>query len=173
MPTSVPPKIALTNEERQTLERWAVEPNSTPAFALRCGIVLACSEGGTTTATATELRVRRATVARWRTRFIADRLNGLHDRPRPGGPRAITDEMVASVIIKTLKQTPPEATRWSTRSMAAATGMSQSAISRIWRTAGLKPHLLESVKLSLNTGVGECPDTPEPAPSITTGPPRK
>ncbi len=75
-------------------------------------------------------------------------LDGLHDEPRPGTPRSISDDDVEAVIVKTLEETPVDATHWSTRSMAKATGMSQSAVSRIWRAFGLKPHLVDTFKLS-------------------------
>lgn len=88
------------------------------------------------------------TVGKWRRRFLADRLEGLHDEPRPDAPRTISDEDVEAVIVKTLEETPVDATHWSTRSMAKATGMSQSAVSRIWRAFGLKPHLVDTFKLS-------------------------
>jgi transposase len=88
------------------------------------------------------------TVGKWRRRFLADRLEGLHDEPRPGTPRTISDDDVEAVIVKTLEETPVDATHWSTRSMAKATGMSQSAVSRIWRAFGLKPHLVDTFKLS-------------------------
>ena len=86
-------------------------------------------------------------MSKWRRRFIAKRLEGLHDEPRPGVPRSITDDHVEALIVATLEQTPTDATHWSTRSMAKATGMSQSAVSRIWRAFGLKPHLVDSFKL--------------------------
>jgi transposase/transcriptional regulator with XRE-family HTH domain len=88
------------------------------------------------------------TVGKWRGRFVSDRLDGLHDEPRPGGPRSIGDDDVERVIVKTLEETPPDATHWSTRSIAQAAGMSQSAVSRIWRAFGLKPHLVDTFKLS-------------------------
>ncbi len=88
------------------------------------------------------------TVGKWRSRFARLRLDGLDDEPRPGSARSITDEDVERVIVKTLEETPADATHWSTRSMARATGMSQSAVSRIWRAFALKPHLAESFKLS-------------------------
>jgi transposase len=97
---------------------------------------------------AERLGVNQATVRKWRTRFIARRLEGLSDEPRPGAPRTITDDDVERVIVKTLEETPPDATHWSTRSMAKATGMSQSTVSRIWRAFGLKPHQTETFKLS-------------------------
>jgi transposase len=79
---------------------------------------------------------------------MAQRLEGLHDEPRPGAPRSIGDDDVEMLIVKTLEETPADATHWSTRSMANATGMSQSAVSRIWRAFGLKPHLVDTFKLS-------------------------
>jgi hypothetical protein len=72
----------------------------------------------------------------------------LHDEPRPGKPRQISDGDVERVIVKTLEEQPRGATHWSTRSMAAATGMSQTAVSRIWRAFALKPHQTETFKLS-------------------------
>jgi transposase len=140
--------VVLTDDERETLERWARRPKSAQALALRCRIVLACAQGGTDVAVAQRLGISRVTVGKWRRRFIAGRLDGLHDEPRPGAPRSIGDDDVERVIVKTLEETPPDATHWSTRSLANATGMSQSAVSRIWRAFGLKPHQAESFKLS-------------------------
>jgi transposase len=140
--------VILSDDERETLQRWARRPNSAQALAVRCRVVLACAEGGSNAEIARRLGLSRTTVRKWRTRFVADRLEGLHDEPRPGAPRAIGDDDVERVIVKTLEETPTDATHWSTRSMAAATGMSQSAVSRIWRAFGLKPHLTETFKLS-------------------------
>lgn len=141
-------ELVLSDVERETLERWARRPKSAQALALRCRIVLACAEGGTNTAIAGRLGVTRATVGKWRRRFIDQRLDGLHDEPRPGAPRTVTDADVERVIAATLETKPDDATHWSTRSMADATGMSQSAVSRIWRAFGLKPHLVDEFKLS-------------------------
>jgi transposase len=140
--------LVLSGEERETLERWARRPKSAQALALRCRIVLAAAEGETNTAIAAGLGCSSSTVGKWRSRFAERRLDGLHDEPRPGKPRAISDRDVERVIVKTLEETPLDATQWSTRSLAKATGMSQSAISRIWRAFGLKPHLSEHFKLS-------------------------
>lgn len=148
MPVPTAPVVVLTDEERETLQRWAARPSSAQALALRCRIVLACAQGETNTIVADQLGISRSTVRKWRTRFVADRLDGLTDEPRPGAPRRITDGAVENVIVKTLEETPRDATHWSTRSMATATGMSQSAVSRIWRAFGLKPHLVEGFKLS-------------------------
>jgi transposase len=140
--------LVLSDDERTTLERWARRPKSAQALALRCRIVLSCATGASNSAVARDLGVGRGMVTKWRARFLTDRLEGLHDEPRPGAPRTIGDDDVKALIVNTLEQTPAEATHWSTRSMAKATGMSQSAVSRIWRAFGLKPHLVETFKLS-------------------------
>ena len=141
-------EVVLADEEREVLERWARRPKSSQALALRCRIVLAAAAGKSNLEIAAELGCNRLTVGRWRSRFAERRLDGLHDEPRPGKPRSITDDDVERVIVKTLEEQPVGATHWSTRSMAAATGMSQSAVSRIWRAFALKPHQSESFKLS-------------------------
>jgi transposase len=149
MPSPKLEPLLLSAEERQVLEGWARRRKMSQALALRSRIVLASADGGSVTAVAADLGVSRDTVRKWRGRFQASRLEGLGDDPRPGAPRKISDEQVELVITKTLEERGPgEDTRWSTRSMAAAAGMSQSAISRIWRAFGLKPHLVETWKLS-------------------------
>jgi len=140
--------LLLSDEERLTLERLANRRKSAQAIALRARIVLSCATGKTNREVARELRVSETTVGKWRSRFVARRLNGLFDEPRPGHPRTITDEKVEAVIIKTLEEKPKDATHWSTRSMAKAMGMSQTSISLIWRAFGLQPHRAESFKLS-------------------------
>jgi transposase len=141
-------EVVLRGGEREVLERWARRPTSAQALALRCRIVLAAAEGRPSKEIAAELGCNADTVGRWRGRFARHGLDGLHDEPRPGKPRTISDEDVERVIVKTLEEQPANATHWSTRSMAAASGMSQSAISRIWRAFGLKPHQTEAFKLS-------------------------
>ncbi|PZG74823.1 IS630 family transposase [Streptomyces sp. NTH33] len=140
--------VVLTDDERETLQRWARRRTSSQALALRCRIVLACGDGASNTQIGKDLGVHPVTVAKWRKRFAADRLEGLVDEPRPGAPRTVTDARVEDVIVQTLESTPAGATHWSTRSMARATGLSQSTISRIWRTFGLKPHMVDTFKLS-------------------------
>jgi transposase len=141
--------LVLTEGERKTLERWARRRTNAQALALRARVVLACAEGATNVAVAERLGVWPQTVAKWRGRFVRERLEGLADEPRPGRPRTIADEQVEAVIVKALEQPPPDHdSHWSTRSMARTTGLSQTAISRIWRAFGLKPHLEQTWKLS-------------------------
>ena len=142
------PELALTQDERATLTRWARRATSGQALALRCRIVLACAEGASNAEVAARLGISRPTVTKWRSRFVARRLQGLADEPRPGAARTITDEQVEQVLVTTLEIAPTDATHWSTRLLARQLGMSQSAISRIWRAFGLKPHLVDTFKLS-------------------------
>lgn len=140
--------IVLTAEETEVLERWARRPTTAQALAQRARIILSCAAGTANEAIARRLHVTRQTVGRWRARFVTQRLDGLLDEPRPGAPRKISDADVERVITRTLESTPPDATHWSTRSMAKAAGLSQSAISRIWRAFALQPHRTETFKLS-------------------------
>lgn len=141
-------ELVLTDEERETLTRWARRPKSSQQLALRSRIVLACGQGLANTDVSRQLRVSMPTVGKWRKRFLAKRLDGLLDEPRPGAPRTISDAQVEAVITRTLESKPAQATHWSTRSMAEASGLSQTAISRIWRAFGLQPHRTETFKLS-------------------------
>jgi transposase len=143
------PPLVLAEEERRVLLQWARRAKTAQALALRSKIVLACAEGMSNKEVAARLAVTRQMVGKWRARFVAARLEGLCDEPRPGQPRKITDEKVEEVIVKTLEEAPPGGdTHWSTRSMARATGLNQTAVSRIWRAFGLKPHREETWKLS-------------------------
>ncbi|MGC0407450.1 transposase [Streptomyces sp. SAI-163] len=117
-------------------------------MALRCRIVLACATGATNREVARQVGAEEHTVGKWRARFVRDRLPGLVDLPRPGGPRTVSDEQVAVVVRRTLESTPKNATHWSTRAMAKEMGLSQSTVSRIWRAFGLQPHRTETFKLS-------------------------
>src|SRR5687768_9287281 len=139
MPSSLLAPVELTDEERARLESWTRRRTSAQALALRSRIVLLAAEGLNNTEIAGQLGVHRNMVAKWRSRFLQYRLDGLVDEPRPGRPRTITDDKVEEVIIKTLETTPKDATHWSTRSMAREVGLTQSAVLRIWKAFGLQP----------------------------------
>jgi len=148
MPSSVLAPLDLTDDERAQLEAWTRRRTSAQALALRSRIVLLAAAGRNNSEIAGELGVHRNMVAKWRSRFLEHRLDGLCDEPRPGQPRKITDEQVEEVIVKTLESTPKDATHWSTRSMAREVGLNQSAVHRIWKAFGLAPHRRETWKLS-------------------------
>ena len=171
-----PAPLVLTDGERARLAAWAGDPSAGP-LAQRARIVLACADGppaGRPVArVAAELGLSRDTVRKWRSRFLAMRLAGLRDAPRPGAPRTITDEQMAGVIARLLLEAPPASRRrWSTRLMAAETGMSQSAVSRIWRQAGLSdPGRLDLTRIGDNDRMGSMqagfqPHDPAPEPPV-------
>src|SRR5215470_6033533 len=140
--------IELTEEERAKLQEWARRPKTAQRLALRARIVLGCADGLENRQVARQLHVADQTICKWRERFRTARWEGLVDEPRPGTPRKITDAQVEALITRTLETAPEQNTHWSTRTMAQATGMSQSAVSRIWRAFALQPHRTETFKLS-------------------------
>jgi len=148
MPNPVAVEIVLSEVEREQLGSWTRRRTSAQALAQRSRIVLLSADGLTNTEIAQRLGVGRPMVTKWRSRFAADRLDGLVDEPRPGQPRTVSDAQVEEVITKTLESTPKDATHWSTRSMAADVGLTQSAVHRIWRAFGLQPHRQDVWKLS-------------------------
>jgi transposase len=148
MPSPVAAAVALSDEERAVLMSWSRRLKTANGLAVRSRIVLAAADGLGNTAIAHELGIAVSSARKWRSRFVAQRLEGLTDEPRPGRPRTVTDEQVEAVITRTLETAPADATHWSTRSLAAQLGLSQSAVARIWRAFGLQPHRQDAWKLS-------------------------
>jgi transposase len=142
------PEVVLSESERSELKALAGRRKTAQAMAMRARIVLACAEGLQSKQVAARLRVDEATVGKWRRRFAERRLDGLSDEPRSGTPRTVGDARVEAVIVKTLESVPANATHWSSRGMAKASGLSVSTVQRIWRAFGLQPHRIESFKLS-------------------------
>src|SRR5258708_5023870 len=141
-------QIKLSAPEREQLQAWARRRTTAQALALRSRIVLECAAGAANQDVATRLECTPQTVSKWRNRFAGLRLDGLLDAPRPGAPRTLDDARIDAVIAMTLEQRSLNATHWSTRTMARASGLSQTAVSRIWRAFGLQPHRQETFKLS-------------------------
>ena len=145
--------VELTKEERTVLTKWS-RGRSTPArLVLRAKIVLAAAEGMLSKDIAVRLDCKRETVARWRNRFAeqdaGERLASLEqDAPRPGHPPVARLQHEAEIIRKTTQEMPPDATHWSTRSMAKAVGCSKATVQRVWRDNGLQPHRVKTFKLS-------------------------
>lgn len=141
--------LVLTDHERSVLLGWVRRATSPKRLVQRAEIVLAYADTGVVASVARQTGVSAMTVTKWRDRFLADRLDGLDDAPRSGQPRKLTDEQINALITRTLQDAPPNGdTHWSTRSMATDQGLNQTQVSRIWRAFGLKPHLVDSWKLS-------------------------
>jgi transposase len=133
------PELVLTADERATLQHRLDDAESSSDARLRAGIVLACADGKSNVEVAVGLAIHRMTVAKWRTRFLERRLEGLQDEARPGRPRLLSEDQVADVVTATIAELPP-ASNWSQGTMARRFGLSPSTVGRIWRTYGLAPH---------------------------------
>ena len=140
-------ELVLSDEERWELTSLAARRNTAQALALRARIVLLCASGAENQQVAAELRSTKPRSASggdvsW------SAIDGLRDEPRSGAPRTVADARIEAVIVRTLESQPPDATHWSLRGMARASGLSVSTVQRIWRAFGLQPHRLETFKLS-------------------------
>ena len=141
-------RLVVAPSERDTLERWTRRRKTAQALALRARIILRCATGRTNLVVAQELGVTHQTVGKWRARFVERRLDGLLDEPRPGTPRRLSDAKIEAIVVKTLESTPRDATQWSVRTMAKASGIGATSVHRIWRAFALQPHRAETFKLS-------------------------
>lgn len=130
------PPLKITPAEREALDRWAKGHDR--RLALRAAAILASADGVSNKDVAARCAMTKQTVGKWRARFRTRRLQGLYDEPRPGAPRRISDAQVANVVRLTGERA-PNGLPWTTRSMAQAVGLTQTAISRIWRTHGVRP----------------------------------
>jgi len=140
--------VVVTDEDRVVLERWSKRPKTPMSVAQRARIVLLAADGLNNNTVAERVGVNQATVVKWRKRYLAGGVDGLVDEPRPGAPRKITDAAVEEVVVRTLEETPIDATHWSTRDLAKRVGMSASSVGRIWQAFGLRPWQTDTFKLS-------------------------
>jgi transposase len=145
----IAPKISLTDEQRAELARYARGRKVSVRLSQRAKMVLLAEEGRQNKEIALTLATAAPTVARWRLRFLQRGIAGIEkDAPRPGRKPTLSPATVQAIIRKTTQESPPQATHWSTRTMAKATGVSAASVRRIWRRHGLKPHRTKSFKLS-------------------------
>jgi transposase len=140
--------LTLSESERDELRSITRSRSMPQSLAIRARIVLLSAEGESNTDIAHRLGLSKPTVGIWRKRYRTQRIAGLYDEPRPGGPRSIRDEQVATLLRKTLKTRPKDGTHWSCRSIAAETKLSKSTVQRIWKAFGLQPHRQKHFKLS-------------------------
>jgi transposase len=141
--------VILNPEQRKILEQHSRARSLPARIVERARIVLRAAGGLQDRQIAAELKITPEKAARWRKRFLEGGLSGLEkDAPRPGRARTITDATVRRIITKTTQEKPKNATHWSTRTMAAAVGLSEASVRRIWHAHGLKPHLVRTFKIS-------------------------
>jgi len=140
--------LILDPADREKLTLLARRPKTAQRVAMRSKIVLRAAEGFSNQQIALQLGISGATVGKWRERYRLRGMEGLSDEPRPGAPRRIGDAEVEAAVTRTLESLPAAATHWSTRSLAAEVGLSQTAVVRIWHSFGLQPHRSETFKLS-------------------------
>src|SRR5215470_5573884 len=141
-------ELVVSEEQKIALRELIKQPRSSRSLAFRARIVLECAGGQNNASVAAKLRTTGFTVGMWRNRFIAGGIAALGDEVRPGAPRQIGDDRIERAVRLTLEEAPQGATHWSSRALAARTGMSQSTVSRIWRAFGLRPHRSETFQLS-------------------------
>jgi transposase len=154
MRTAAP--IELSSEQRAALERLARQRSVSARLVERARIVLRAANGEQNKQIAMQMGIMPEKAARWRNRFLEGGIAALEkDAPRPGRTRIISDRAVNKVVAMTLRQKPANATHWSTRTMAAAAGISEASVRRIWHAHGLKPHLVRTFKLSRDPNFAE------------------
>lgn len=142
-------EIVLDEHEQATLEKWAKGRVTAARLVVRAKIVLLAAQGLENRAIAARLNVGRDTVATWRQRFFSQRLAGIvQDAPRGGRKPTVRDDVSARIVEWTTQKTPEEGTHWSTRTLAQALGVSRSMVQRVWKAHHLKPHLMETFKVS-------------------------
>ncbi|WP_239629234.1 helix-turn-helix domain-containing protein [Bradyrhizobium sp. I71] len=139
--------LILSDDEFAELQSLTMRRKTAQALALRARFVLACAEGGQNNEVAAKLGLERRTVGKWRQRFVKQRVAGC-TTSRVRGAAHHDDVRIEAVIVRTLESCPENATHWSSRSMAKASGLSVSTVQRIWRAFGLQPHRLATFKLS-------------------------
>jgi transposase len=145
----IAPHVVLTSDQRAKLEAYVRGRRMPARLVQRAKIVLLAANGKQNLEIAHLLSLVPRTAARWRSRFLRDGIAGLeHDAPRPGRTPSISPQLVRMVITKTTQEKPPHATHWSTRTMAVEAGISEASVRRIWHSHGLKPHRVETFKLS-------------------------
>jgi len=142
------PPVVLTPKVCRELEAWSRSRSHPHGLVRRAQIILMAAQGLNNKTIGRRVGLSGSMVGMWRKRFLAQGLAGLYDEPRPGGPRSISDQQVATLIRKTLKTKPVDGTHWSCRSIAAETKLSKSTVHRVWRAFGIQPHRQKHFKLS-------------------------
>lgn len=149
MRTGRPKKpIILSDQEHEQLTSIVRSRSLPHGLVTRAQIVLMAAEGVTSNEIAKKVALSSQSVCKWRQRYLQQGILGLHDELRPGRPRSVSDEQVATLIRKTLNTKPKKGTHWTIRSMAKETELSRPTVHRVWKAFGLQPHRQRHFKLS-------------------------
>jgi len=140
--------LTVSPAEREELLALTRSRSMPQSLATRARIVLLAADGESNTSIAERLALSLPTVGIWRKRYLQQQIQGLYDEPRPGGPRSISDEQIATLLRKTLKTKPKDGTHWTCRSIAAEAKLSKSTVQRVWKAFGLQPHRQKHFKIS-------------------------
>ncbi len=140
--------IVMDATTRQQVEAFAHSRSLPHALVVRANVILMACDGMKSIDIAEKVGLSRVSVGKWRSRFIEEGLSGLYDELRPGRPRKIEEERIATLIAKTLHSTPRGQTQWSCRTMSEAVGLSKSTVQRVWDAFGVQPHRQRAFKLS-------------------------
>lgn len=133
----VAPAIQLDDEERRTLESWSDQFDRSRRRALRARIVLLAAEGETNLGIADRLGIDRRVAGRWRRRFVTGRLAGIEREAPRRGTTPAQDRLTRRILETTLTVPPPSGRYWTTRTLAAALGVSRSRVHRVWSQRGI------------------------------------
>lgn len=142
-------KLVLSEAEREQLQAMVRGSKTSQALGLRARIVLASAEARSNDDIARQLKITPQTVGKWRSRFIEKRLAGLTDEPRPGPPRKLSDAAVSVLLTSVLAVGGAGTRRWTSRTLAASLGVSQSTVSRVLRGMGVRLHVPDPYRESL------------------------
>ena len=140
--------LTLLPSEQDQLTSLIRARSMPQALVTRAQIILLAAAGRSNTAIAGQLGLSKPTVGLWRQRYLAQRVQGLYDELRPGGPRTLGDEQIATLLRRTLKTKPKDGTHWTCRALAAETKLSKSTVHRVWTAFGIQPHRQKRFKLS-------------------------
>jgi len=140
--------VVLSEEDQNQLKAIANSRSYPHGLVVRARVVLLAADGASNTAIAQKLDLSQQSVCLWRKRYLEQGIRGLHDELKPGRPRTISDERVATLIRKTLRTKPKDGTHWTVRDLARETRLSHMTVHRIWRAFGLQPHRQKHFKLS-------------------------
>jgi transposase len=140
--------LTLSPEEREQIQSWTRSRSIPQGLSDRMQIILLADKGHANQEISKRVGLSRASVGKWRKRFIQFGIEGLHDELRAGRPRSLSDEKIATLIQKTLNEKPKSSTHWNCRGFSAETDVSKSTVQRLWNTFGIKPHRYQTFKLS-------------------------